>query len=644
MTSGTEATARGFGFSASLAALVLSALPAVAQEHVVLASADDLSQLTIEQLTNLEVMSVSRRPEAVGQAPAAIYVITGDEIERVGARSLPEALRLAPNLQVARIDTSSYAITARGFNSAAGTANKLQVLIDGRSVYTPFFSGVFWDAQNVLLEDVDRIEVISGPAGTLWGANAVNGVINIVTHSAHETQGTFARAGAGSHNTLLELRHGWRLRPDSALRIYGMGFQRGPSERTNNAGETLDEWEHAQGGFRFDWTGASDTVTIQGDAYYGEQEPIPGQLRDSTISGGNVLGRWTRQLDEDARLHAQLYYDRARRTLVSGIAAVVDTVELDGQYDVRLGAHSLVVGAGVRINEDEFTPGPGTASTDPARRTLRLGHGFVQDTLAISPNVDLTLGLKLEHNSFTGLEYMPSARIAWRLSEDEFVWAAVSRAVRTPSRFETDLRSPIIAGGPNFHSEELIAYEAGVRMRPTDSSRLSATVYVHDYDELRTLEADPVTTFPLTIQNRMRGQTAGLELWADYLPTDWWRITAGLNLLHKDLELEPGSLDVQGVNFVGNDPDYQVTLRSSMDLGSRTMLDVSVRAVDDLPEPHVASYVAVDARLAWRMTDDVEIALSGYNLFDETHAEFTNTSVGTRESPRSVLLSASWRF
>jgi iron complex outermembrane receptor protein len=424
-----------------------------------------------------------------------------------------------------------------------------------------------------------------------------------------------------------------------------MGFQHGPSELPNSAGEARDTMNLAQGGFRFDWTGARDTVTLQGDAYFGEQEDIPGQLRPTTIAGGNVLSRWMRQLTNDSSVQAQLYYDRARRTLITGILSTVDTVQLDGQYDVQLGSHSLVMGAGVRVNEDEFVPGPGTVQVEPPRQTLRMVQGFLQDTIALSPNVDLTIGLKLEENTFTDLEYMPSARLAWRLSDDHFIWGAVSRVVRTPSRFEVDIRNlPIFAGGPDFHSEELVAYEAGLRMRPTESSRLSVAVYVNEYDELRTIEADPVTTFPLTVQNRMSGQTAGVEVWADYFPAAWWRITAGLNLLHKDLELEPGSLDVQGVSFAGNDPDYQITLRSSIDLGNRTLFDLSVRAVDALPDPVVPSYIAVDARLAWRITENAEIALSGYNLFDDAHPEFANPAIGAREIPRAVLLSTSWRF
>ena len=637
------------GLALGSVALALAA-PASAQEAahddrpIVTADNTDLARLSIEQLANLEVTSVSRRAEPLSSAPAAIYVITREDIRRAGARSLPEALRLAPNLEVARIDSSSYAITSRGFNHSTGTANKLLVLIDGRAVYTPLYAGVFWDAQNVLLEDVDRIEVISGPGGTLWGANAVNGVINIITRPASETQGAFASAAGGTHNAALSARFGGSVGREGAFRVYGMGLRRGPSETATGA-DANDQWDNLQAGFRADWSAPHDDITLQGDLYQGRGEDVPGEVRHTISNGGNVLGRWSRRFNDDSALQVQAYYDNQRRAISSGILTTIETVDLEGQYDFALGArHHIIVGGGVRESSDHFDRGPGTSFLDPAERRLRLGQAFAQDTYALTRTIDLTVGVKLEHNSYTGMEVMPNARLAWSVNDETLVWAAVSRAVRTPSRFDTDLINPgLIAGGPDFDSERLTAYELGLRMQPSANLTFSASAFYNDYDDLRTLEATPVTVFPLTISNRMRGETYGLEVWGDYALAPWWRLSVGAAFLRKDLELEPGSADFFGVAFAGNDPDYQASVHSLMNLSHGVQLDLGVRAVDALPSPRVPAYAALDARLGWQVSDHVEVALSGYNLADDTHPEFASAGLPVRQIPRSLLLTLNWR-
>ncbi|MEJ0061292.1 MAG: TonB-dependent receptor [Terricaulis sp.] len=643
LAASTRLTTRTWSGVALGSALAL--IPAAANaDDIQLAAAESLERLSIEELANLEIMSVSRRPEPVSEAPAAIFVITNEDIRRAGARSIPEALRLAPNLQVARGDSGSYAITARGFNHSTLTANKLQVLIDGRSVYNPLYSGVFWDAQNVLLADIDRIEVISGPGGTLWGANAVNGVINIITRDASETSGTLVEAGAGTRNAQVALRHGGRLGADGAYRVYAMGFQRGPSD--DAAGEEVsDQWDNGQAGFRADWSGARDGFTLQGDIFAGEPEAIPGEVRPTTINGGNLLGRWTRRFADDSVLEMQAYYDRSRRTVSSGILSEIDTYAAEGQYAfTRSGRHSVVLGGGVRLNEDHFAPGPGTAFLSPPDRSLRLGQAFVQDTYSATSDIDLTFGLKLEHNSYTGLEYMPNARAAWRLSDDALAWASVSRAVRTPARFDRDLiTTGLLAGGPDFVSETLTAYEIGYRAQPIPAANFSVSLYYNDYDDLRSVEGQPPFVFPLVVSNQMSGETYGLEVWGDYALTDWWRLSAGANFLRKDLELDPGSHDVFGVQYAGNDPDYQYTARSLMNFSDDLELDLSVRAVDALPSPHVPAYTAFDARVGWRLTDEIELSFSGYNLFDDSHPEFRNSSTPLRQMPRSFFLTTRWR-
>ena len=619
---------------ATLVVATLSTGVAHAQESG--AGADALGDLSIEQLSNLQVTSVSGRAQTVNEAPAAVYVISSDDIVRSGVRSIPGALRLAPNLQVGRSDSASYGISARGFNQSTGTANKLLVLVDGRIVYTPLFSGVFWDEQNTILEDLDRIEVVSGPGGTLWGSNAVNGVINIVSRDAHETTGLLVTGGASDTSQALGLRYGARFGDSGAFRVYGLGLKRGV--------DAPNEFLSQQAGFRADWSNAVDTVTLQGDVYGGDQRDMPGQIADTTIDGGNLLGRWSRRFADDSGFQLQAYYDRTSRQVASGITADVDALDVSAQYNLAIArVHNLVFGGGVRATSDSFKPGPATAFLKPSDRTLRTFHFYAQDSIDLGANTDLIFGLKAEHNTYTGMEYMPSVRLAWRPSGHEVAWAAVSRAVRTPSRFDRDLSVPgQLAGGPDFVSETLTAYELGYRAQPTERFWFSASAYFNEYDDLRTLEASGPGVFPLVIRNGMHGQTYGFETWGAYALADWWRLNAGLSLLHKDLKLDAGSADMLGVDFAGNDPSAQATLRSLMDIGARTEFDVTVRAVGELPNPKVSSYVAIDMRVGFRMTDHLEVAVSGSNLFDD-HVEFINPNLPANEVTRSVFISARWR-
>lgn len=596
----------------------------------------DLSDLSIEELVNVPVTSVSGSAQPVGEAPAAIYVITSDDMVRAGIRSIPGALRLAPNLQVARLDAAGYGISARGFNQSSGTANKLLVLMDGRIVYTPLFSGVFWDEQNPIIEDLDRIEVVSGPGGTLWGSNAVNGVINIVSRDAHETQGLLATGGASSSGQSLGLRYGDYF-AGGAFRVYGLGQRRAVGDP--------NEFRNLQGGFRGDWGDADNTITLQGDAYHGDQDQLPGQVSNTAINGGNLLGRWTRRFDDNSSFQIQAYADRAERAVASGIRAEVRSAAADAQYNFSLTpTQDVVVGAGVRVTRDHLRPGPGTAFLDPDERTLTAYSAFVQDTVALSPTVDFIAGLKLEDNSYTGIEYMPSGRLAWRPSDNTLVWAAISRAVRTPSRFDRDLHvTGLLNGGPDFQSESVIAYELGYRAQPNDRFWYSVSAFYNVYDDLRTLEATSPLVFPLEIRNGMHGDTYGLETWGSYALTEFWRVNAGLSLLEKDLSLDAGSADVLGVSLAGNDPKVQATLRSLVDLNPRTQFDVALRYVSELPDPKVPAYVAVDMRLGYRLSDHFEISLAGYNLFDDEHVEFINPSLPAQQTSRSFFLSARWR-
>jgi iron complex outermembrane receptor protein len=634
-----ENSRSGLFFGVCLAATLLAGVgEARAQDADEPIATNGLRNLSLEQLGDVQVTSVSRSAQSIGEAPAAIFVISSDDINRAGIRSIPGALRLAPNLQVARLDSANYAITARGFNHSSGTANKLLVLRDGRIVYTPLYSGVFWDEQNAIMVDLDRIEVVSGPGGALWGSNAVNGVINIVSRDAHETQGWLATGGASEASRAFGLRYGAHFGDAGAYRVYGLGLLRSVDEPI--------EWRNVQLGFRTDWGGASDAFTLQGDAYEGDQDQLAGQISDTRISGGNLIGRWTRRLDDGAEFSLQAYVDRTERQVSSGINAEVNAAAIDAVYEFSLGdAHDVVVGGGVRVTRDEFTPGPGTVFLDPDARTLETYNVYAQDTISLSERLNLIAGLKLEDNSYTGLEYMPSLRLAWRLDRSSLIWGAVSRAVRTPSRVDRDLINPgLLAGGPDFVSESLIAYELGYRAQASERFWFSVSSYYNVFEDLRTVEATTMVVFPLEIRNGMSGDTYGIEAWGSYSVADWWRLNAGLNWQQKDLQIDPGSTDVFGVDFAGNDPELQFSLRSLMDFGERTQFDLSARYVSELPSPQVDDYVGLDARIGFRLTDRLELSIAGYNLLDgDGRAEFINPSLPPIETSRSFFVSARWR-
>jgi iron complex outermembrane recepter protein len=633
-----------YGRHCLCAFLMFCASPALAAIQPI-ELAQDLSQLSIEDLANLQVTSASRTPEPLSKTAAALFVITADDIRRSGATSIPEVLRLAPNLQVAQLGSGGYAVSARGFNHNTGTANKLQVMIDGRVVYTPLYSGVFWDEQDVALADIDRIEVISGPGGALWGSNAVNGVINIVTKSSGETQGALADINGGTLNQTATFRYGGKIGDDTAFRISGMGAKRGALERPSGA-DAADAWDKLQGGFRADWSRGTDSATLQGDIFKDITQNQPGQLQNAVNTGSNILGRWTRAFAGGANLQAQLYYSTTQRRTTSGITATVNAYDLDAQSDFAINSNqTLVLGIGYRVTDDEFIQGPGTSHLNPASRTLRLASGFAEDRIALGNDLQLTLGLKGEANSYTGMEFMPDARIGWTVFDTDLVWASISRAVRTPARFDRDLVNPgLLSGGPDFVSEKLVAFELGYRGQPARDLSFSISAYYDIYDDLRTVEASLPSIFPLAVKNGMEGETYGIETWGNYAATSWWRLSAGLATLHKDLRLKSGSLDVFGLGFAGNDPAYQASLRSAVDLPGNMELDLDIRAVDDLPNPRVPGYVEADARIAWHATQALELWLAGANLLHGRHIEFLNPSILAEEVPRSVTAGLRWRF
>lgn len=601
----------------------------------------DVYDLSIEQLLNTEVTSVSRRAESLSDAAASIDVITSEDIRRSGAQTLPEVLRLARNLEVAQIDAQRYAISARGFNSYEAS-NKLLVLIDGRSVYTPLYSGVFWDQQHVPLQDIARIEVVSGPGGTLWGANAVNGVINIITKSAADTQGVSGELFVGDVDQRLDARYGGAFGANGHFRIFASGFALGPT-LTMSGEEASDDWSGAQAGFRADWGRPDERFLFQGSLYRDELDA--GGRHD----GGDLQAGWRRTFSDGSSFEAQAYYaseqrDAALRT-APGIFDSQETWDISVQHNTQWGeAHQIVWGAGYRVVESEFINTLNPITFAQPRRTLETTNVFLQDEIALKEDLALTLGLKLEDHTFTGLEYMPNMRLAWRPSERFMLWGAISRAVRTPSRIDEELEAPAFPGffiPFTFESEELLAYELGLRAQPLSNATVSATFYWHDYDNLRTSTRSPPPPggFPVWVGNGLEGEVYGVELWGDLALQENWRLSAGVTLLQSEFRTDPLSFDVNGS---GADPGYQLFLRSQANLSEHVMLDLDLRAVDETA-PQVPRYIDLDARLGWRVSERVEIALAGRNLFDEAHPESFDVAP-LLQARRSVQLSAHVRY
>ncbi len=620
--------------------LICQCTPAQAAAPISEAS---LTQLSIEDLANIEITSVSKRPQTLRSAAASVYVITGEDIRRSGANSIPEMLRLAPNLQVARVDASQYAISARGFNST--TANKLLVLIDGRSVYTPLFSGVFWDVQDLPPEDIDRIEVISGPGGTLWGANAVSGVINIITRDSSETRGTQVGIGAGTDGRDIGLRHGGKLGEDGSYRVSVKGLSRDHTDR-ENGNSADDAWQKKDLDFRLDWGRGADSLMMEGGVYDGTLDQPTAD--DKSVSGLHLLGRWNRRLDADSSLQVQSYVDRTRRDYPGTFGEVLDTWDIDIQHRFTIGkVHDILWGGGYRFARDDVSNSAQLAFL-PATRDLTLANVFAQDSIALDRNVKLTLGAKLEHNNYTGVEWEPNARLAWNLKSDALLWAAVSRSIRAPSRIDRDFFIPgsapfVIAGGPDFQSEKITTYEIGYRAQPMSRASYSVSTFYNVYRDLRSVEPVSGSGAPFVLGNKMEGNGYGVEMWGSYSIADWWRVTAGYNYLKQDLRFQPDSGDTFGVQAAGNDPAHQFSLRSSMNLPHKVELDLALRKIGDLPNPAVPGYTSLDLRVGWHATRALELSLSGFNLLNNHHAEFGSAPLRS-EFDRSIYVKALWTY
>jgi iron complex outermembrane receptor protein len=585
-----------------------------------------LKKLSIEELMDVEVTTVSRRPEKLTEAASAIQVITNDDIRRSGATSLPEALRLAPNLQVAQVNASEWAISARGFNNTL--ANKLLVMIDGRIIYTPLYAGVFWDAQNLLLEDIDRIEVISGPGGTLWGANAVNGVINIITKSAVHTQGLFIEAGAGTElQGYGGIRYGGKIGKEIYYRVYGTAFKRG-STLSAEGNDANDDWTMAQGGFQFDWGQDKNHFTLQSNLY--DNRPNPDGTIAVQASGQNVLGRWNRTLSENSDIKLQVYFDRTLRDFRNGLSEKLNTYDFDGHHRFHLGKRQEVVwGLGYRLMDDNVQNAE-LLKFEPPQKNLHVYNIFIQDKISIiKERLDLTIGAKVEHNSYTNWQFQPSSRLAFALTKEQTLWGAISRALRNPSRIDRDFMiysAPgdiLLNSNNSFRSEEVLAYELGWRMQAASTFTLSVATFYNRYQNLRTVEpGPPPQNVPLILGNGVEGETYGAELAGTYQLLNWWQLRGGYTFLKKDLSVKAGSRDLNSGSVESNDPEHQLLFQSMMDLPSNIEFGLTTRYIDELPRPVVASYWGLDARLGWKPNHVIELNIVGQNLLNNRHAEF----------------------
>jgi iron complex outermembrane recepter protein len=596
----------------------------------------NLADLELEQLTQIMVTSASRREERLAEVPASIFVITAEDIRRSGATTLPEVLRLAPNLQVVRGDASQYIVTARG--GLAGTANKMLVLVDGRTVYTPLFSGVFYDALVVMLEDVERIEVISGPGSTLWGTNAVNGVINVTTRSASQTRDGLLMAGAGNQEKGASTRLGWAAGSNGSARAYARYFDRDNFSlaRGASARDASSRW---QAGLRGDWERAADTWTVQGDAYSADVENLGG-ARD--LSGGNLLARW-RRLAVDAELVVQTYYDRTEREHAGSFKERRDTFDVEAHRSGASGAHRATWGGGYRASRDRTEVTPVLAFV-PRSRTLGIASAFVQDEISLSAALRATLGLRAERNTYTGVEWLPNARLSYTLSPDDVVWSALTRTVRSPSRIDRDLVAPgmppfTLVNNDSFASEVARVAEVGYRGNLGRQVSVSVTAFHHRFEKLRTLEPG---ASGLVVANGAEARLSGVEAWGDFRPTASLRLIWGVMAMRQKEELLPGRVNLTEPPL-GNNPRRTASLRSLWNVTPAMQLDLMLRYVSRLPNPVVPSYTELNARVGWRVARDLDLSLVANNALERDHVEFGTPAQRAVFEP-AYFVRATWAF
>jgi iron complex outermembrane receptor protein len=634
-----------------------------------LCSGEELGLLSLSELLDVEVISGAKVPEKATATPAAIFVITQEDLRRNSVQNIPDALRMVPGMHVYQIDANKWAVSARG--SASRFSNKMLVMIDGRTVYSPLFSGVFWDVQDLMIEDIERIEVIRGPGGTLWGANAVNGVINIISKESADTQGGLVAVQAESSNSgEISTRYGGWLNDRTSYRLYGKFFDRGNFE-TSTGDDADDEYHQARAGFRMDMNlTASNKLTFQGDLYGGESgesmeyiTPFPPfqnlESTDAPVSGGNLLARWTRTFSNTSEMTLLAYYDRTNREEFF-VDETIDTADIDFQHRLNMeGALEILWGLGYRYTKSdmagkEIVPGFFSYSTDPQVRTDNLFSGFVQGRIPIAGKKgELTLGTKLEHNDYTGFEWQPNARFMWNLNENHSLWTAVSRTVRTPSRTEHDatmkaggvflapedggfLSFVTISGNDEISSETVYSYEAGYRGRPGEELFFDLTIYYNKYKDLVSgnltgipqLQPDGYVRFPYLLNNVMDGETYGAEVSCGWSVTDWWRLTGGFTWFQFNVLNEGSAKDARMGFGEDENAEHLVSLVSYMDLPNNLEINTSLYFIGALDGLDIGSRTRFDLNIAWHPTDTLTVVAGGRNLFQDGRQEFPSTMDG----------------
>ena len=675
-------------FLAVTIVVALSVLPlAIKAQNANDTDLDNNSLQQVKELLDMDVTSVSKRTEKASQTAAALYVITQEDIRRSGLQSVPELLRMVPGLQVAQSGAQNWAISSRGFDSQF--ANKLLVMIDGRTVYTPVFSGVYWDVQNLMLEDIERIEVIRGSGATLWGANAVNGIINIITKSAKDTQGTLITAATGTQERFASGARYGGAQGDLAYRTYGQYFDYNQQHTLTGAGAG-DPWDNGQGGFRLDWNGSGkDTGTLQGDVYKGQENvnryyPVTSTVSPSllqlvndtdNVSGMNILGKWKHEFSKDSDITGQVYYDDATRQFeFAGSGFHTQTLDFDFQHNLTANKYNDITwGLGYRRINSEFGNGF-YINYSPENYYENLYSGFVQDKISlVQDKLFLTLGSKIEHNDFSGFEYEPSARLSWLPTDRQTVWASVSRAVHTPGQSDQNINlvlaprattppapTTIIseAGNLNDVSEDLVAYELGYRVLLHEDFSINLTGFYNDYSNLASLSNgtpslrfDPVmgnyVYFPLIRQNANGGETHGVELASTWEVTPKIKFNGSYSIYVSHLNIIGSSL----VTKQGTAPNQQFSLRSDVDLPHNVQFDTMLYHVDQLPNvsstppTNVPGYTRLDTRLGWRPMPGLDLSLIGQNLLRSEHQEFSGFLYeNPEEIGRSVLAKATISF
>jgi iron complex outermembrane recepter protein len=645
--------------------------PAIGQQQ----KPGDLASQSLEDLMNVEVTSVSKKEQKLSRVAAAISVITKEDIRRSGATNIPDILRMVPGLDVAQIDSNTWAISARGLNEQF--SDKLLVMIDGRSVYTPTFGGVYWDTLDVPLEDIERIEVVRGPGGTVWGANAVNGVINIITRKASETQGGLVVAGGGNlAEEFGTVQYGGSLGKSTDYRAYAM--YRNQDHLPGLNGEPGgDGWNALRGGFRVDsGVTAADKVTLEGNLYAGQVGQgvlglVPGEVspEHGDLSGGDAQAVWNHTYSERAASTLQVSFDRYERNVP--FRDNRDTLDVAFQDYFSWGQRQNIIW-GVDYRYTSHDSNSAAIFYDPSDNTRQLFSTFVQDEIEIlHKRLYFTVGTKVEHNDYNGFDALPSVRLAWQPNQKQTLWTAISRAERTPSSGDVADRvsggtppgTPgipillVLSGDPHFKNEELIAYEAGYRASLTDSFSVDLSAYFNSYDDLRTLETrvpmlvstpgPPHLVLPLAFANEMHGEAHGLEIAGTWKPASRWKIKGGYAFERVHVHLDPTSNDtVLSADAQGGSPHHGAQLQSHLDLGHGLDWDASAYFADRRTALGVPSHTRVDSGISWQFAKHISLSVVGQDLLKDHELEYLNLSGLTQSTliKRGGYLKFTWRF